>query len=171
MVLAELSLAIAAVKGVGEAIDAAKSVAEVAGALDNALSLNDKIIKNNQSSKPKGATEKKIEKQLGKYSENTTGESTSLAAIVQEETDSIALRREIHALGLKLDSRWGNGTFDRILDIRKKRIAKQERLEYEHEQRLIAQAKARKKFWMEVLKGFALIGFLSLFAWFAFLNY
>ena len=170
MVLAELSLAIAAVKGVGEAIDAAKSVAEVAGALDNALNLSDKA-KKDVPLKPIGKTEQIVSQKLGKFEDNTSGESTNLGAIVQEVTDAEALKREMYSLKIKLDNKWGPGTWDKILAIRAKRIAKQNRLEYEHEQRLIAQAKARKKFWMEVLKGLALIGFLSLFAWFAFLNY
>ena len=58
MVLAELSLAIAAVKGVGELIDSAKSVAEVASSLDSALNLSDRA-KKKESAKPKEYLQKK----------------------------------------------------------------------------------------------------------------
>jgi len=66
MVLAELSLAIGAVKAVGELIDSASSIAEVAGKLDTALNLSDKA-KKATPAKAKGKTEKQIQQQLDKY--------------------------------------------------------------------------------------------------------
>ena len=160
MVLAELSLAIAAVKGVGELIDSAKSVAEVASSLDSALNLSDKA-KKKESAKPKGKTETRINKQLEKFEDNTDGESTNLGAIVQEVTDAKALKIELWRLGVKLDVKWGEGTWDKILEIRRKRLEKQERLEYEHEQRILAIKRQRKEFWLEVGKGILLVLVLS----------
>jgi hypothetical protein len=160
MVLAELSLAIAAVKGVGELIDSAKSVAEVASSLDSALNLSDKA-KKKESAKPKGKTETRINKQLEKFEDNTDGESTNLGAIVQEVTDAKALKIELWRLGVKLDVKWGEGTWDKILEIRRKRLEKQERLEYEHQQRILATKRQRKEFWLEVGKGILLVLVLS----------
>ena len=160
MVLAELSLAIAAVKGVGELIDSAKSVAEVASSLDSALNLSDKA-KKKESAKPKGKTETRINKQLEKFEDNTDGESTNLGAIVQEVTDAKALKIELWRLGVKLDVKWGEGTWDKILEIRRKRLEKQERLEYEHQQRILAIKRQRKEFWLEVGKGILLVLVLS----------
>ena len=160
MVLAELSMAIAAVKGVGELIDSAKSVAEVASSLDSALNLSDKA-KKKESAKPKGKTETRINKQLEKFEDNTDGESTNLGAIVQEVTDAKALKIELWRLGVKLDVKWGEGTWDKILEIRRKRLEKQERLEYEHQQRILATKRQRKEFWLEVGKGILLVLVLS----------
>ena len=160
MVLAELSLAIAAVKGVGELIDSAKSVAEVASSLDSALNLSDKA-KKKESAKPKGKTETRINRQLEQFEDNTDGESTNLGAIVQEVTDAKALKIELWRLGVKLDVKWGEGTWDKILEIRRKRLEKQERLEYEHEQRILATKRQRKEFWLEVGKGILLVLVLS----------
>jgi hypothetical protein len=160
MVLAELSLAIAAVKGVGELIDSAKSVAEVASSLDSALNLSDKA-KKKEAAKPKGKTETRINKQLEKFEDNTDGESTNLGAIVQEVTDAKALKIELWRLGVKLDVKWGEGTWDKILEIRRKRLEKQERLEYEHQQRILATKRQRKEFWLEVGKGILLVLVLS----------
>ena len=160
MVLAELSLAIAAVKGVGELIDSAKSVAEVASSLDSALNLSDKA-KKKEAAKPKGKTETRINKQLEKFEDNTDGESTNLGAIVQEVTDAKALKIELWRLGVKLDVKWGEGTWDKILEIRRKRLEKQERLEYEHQQRILAIKRQRKEFWLEVGKGILLVLVLS----------
>ena len=160
MVLAELSLAIAAVKGVGELIDSAKSVAEVASSLDSALNLSDKA-KKKEAAKPKGKTETRINKQLEKFEDNTDGESTNLGAIVQEVTDAKALKIELYRLGTKLDVKWGEGTWDKILEIRRKRLEKQERLEYEHQQRILATKRQRKEFWLEVGKGILLVLVLS----------
>ena len=160
MVLVELSLAIAAVKGVGELIDSAKSVAEVASSLDSALNLSDKA-KKKEAAKPKGKTETRINKQLEKFEDNTDGESTNLGAIVQEVTDAKALKIELWRLGVKLDVKWGEGTWDKILEIRRKRLEKQERLEYEHQQRILAIKRQRKEFWLEVGKGILLVLVLS----------
>tara|TARA_R100000781_G_scaffold53762_1_gene35150 strand:- start:3836 stop:4339 length:504 start_codon:yes stop_codon:yes gene_type:complete len=167
MVLAELSLAIAAVKGVGEAIDAAKSIAEVAGQLDKALNLTDKA----EKIRPKGKTEVRVNKKLEQFEDNTDGESTNLGAIIQEVSDEENLKNELYRIGTKLDVKFGPGTWDKIKEIRRKRLEKQERLEYEAEQREIARALARKKFWLEVLKVVALVASISLFTYWLSLYY
>jgi hypothetical protein len=159
MVLAELSLAIAAVKGVGELIDSAKSVAEVASSLDSALNLSDRA-KKKEVTKPKGKNERIVQQKLDKY-DNTEGESTNLGAIVQEVTDAKALKIELWRLGVKLDVKWGEGTWDKILEIRRKRLEKQEQLEYEHHQRILAAKKQRKEFWIEIGKGMLLVATMS----------
>ena len=146
MVLAELSLAIAAVKGVGELIDSAKSVAEVASSLDSALNLSDRA-KKKESAKPKGKTETRINKHLEQFEDNTNGESTNLGAIVQEVTDAKALKIELYRLG----------TWDKILEIRRKRIEKQEQLKYERQNQIRETKKARKLFYIEIGKGVLLV--------------
>lgn len=162
MVLAELSLAIAAIKGVGEAIDAAKSVAEVASQLDNALNLTEKA-KKTAPAKPAGKHERIVQQKLDKY-DNTDGESTNLGAIVQEVTDAKALKIELYRLGTKLDVKWGHGTWDKILEIRRKRLEKQESLKYERQRQLQELQKERKRFWMEMLKVLGLLITLTAFA-------
>jgi hypothetical protein len=156
MVLAELSLAIAAVKGVGELIDSAKSVAEVASSLDSALNLSDRA-KRKERAKPKGKTETRINKHLEQFEDNTDGESTNLGAIVQEVTDAKALKIELWRLGVKLDVKWGEGTWDKILEIRRKRIEKQEQLKYERQNQIRETKKARKLFYIEIGKGVLLV--------------
>ena len=162
MVLAEISLAVAAVKGVSEAIDAAKSVAEVAGQLDNALNLTEKA-KKKPPAKPLGKHERIVQQKLDKY-DNTDGESTNLGAIVQEVTDAKALKNELWGLGVKLDVKWGKGTWDKILSIRAKRLAKQKQLEQDHKDYLKELQKERKRFWMEMLKVLGLLMTLTAFA-------
>ena len=156
MVLAELSLAIAAVKGVGELIDSAKSVAEVASSLDSALNLSDRA-KKKEKAKPKGKTETRINKHLEQFEDNTDGESTNLGAIVQEVTDAKALNNELWRLGVRLDVKWGEGTWDKILEIRRKRIEKQEQLKYERQNQIRETKKARKLFYIEIGKGVLLV--------------
>ena len=162
MVLVELSLAIAAVKSVGEAVDSVKSIAQIAGQLEDALNLTEKA-KKNAPAKPTGKHESIVQQKLDKY-DNTDGESTELGAIVQEVTDAKALRNELWRLGVKLDVKWGAGTWDKILEIRKKRLEKQKRLEEEHKERLLEIQKERKRFWMEMLKVLGLLITLTAFA-------
>jgi hypothetical protein len=170
MVLAELSLAIAAVKGVGELIDSAKSVAEVASSLDSALNLSDKA-KKKEAAKPKGKTEIRINKHLEQFEDNTDGESTNLGAIVQEVTDAKALNNELWRLGVRLDVKWGKGTWDKILDIRAKRLAKQKQLEQDHQDKLKQLQEERKKFWLEMLKVLGLLLTFTAFSYWLMQNY
>ena len=162
MVLAELSLAIGAVKAVGELIDSASSIAEVAGKLDTALNLSDKA-KKATPAKAKGKTEIQIQQQLDKY-DNTDGESTNLGAIVQEVTDAKTLKHELYRMGTKLDIKFGRGTWDKILEIRAKRLEKQKQLEQDHRDRLKELQEERKRFWMEMLKVIGLLVTLTVFA-------
>ena len=158
MVLAEISLAIGAVKAVGEAVDSAKSLLEIAGLLDEAFELNDRV---KETKKPKGATEVILESKLNKFEDNTDGTSTSFAAIAQEVTDSKALKNELFRLKIRLNNKWGPDTYDTIINTRKKRIEQQERLEYEHRQLLRERKKARKHFLIEILKAVGLLLFVS----------
>ena len=160
--LGELSLAISAIKGVGELINSAGSIADIAGKLDDALNLTEKARKN-APAKPIGKTQKNIQQKLDKY-DNTDGESTNLGAIVQEYSDSKALQNELYLLGASLNRKFGEGTWDKILDIRKKRLEKQKRLEEEHKERLLEIQKERKRFWMEMLKVLGLLITLTAFA-------
>ena len=159
MVLAELSLAIGAVKAVGELIDSAGSIAEVAGKLDTALNLSDRV-KKTTPVKAKGKTERQIQQQLDKY-DNTDGESTSLGAIVQEVTDAKTLAHQLYRLGTKLDIKFGEGTWDKILEIRRKRLEKQERIRYERQNQIREAKKARKLFYIEIGKGVLLVTTVS----------
>jgi|TARA_R110000765_G_scaffold6570_2_gene20212 hypothetical protein len=163
MVLAELSIAISAVKGLGELIDSAKSIAEVAGKLDEALALSDRA-KKSAPTKAKGKTERQIEQQLEKF-DNTSGESTDLGAIVQEYTDAASLKHELYRIGTKLDVKFGSGTWDKILEIRKKRLAKQEKSEQDHRERLKELQEERKRFWLELLKVLGLLITLTFFSY------
>jgi hypothetical protein len=156
--IAELTLAISAVKSVGQAIDSAKSLIEVAGQLDEAFTLTDKA---KRTKKPKGATEVLLEDRLGKFEGNTDGESTSFAAIAQEVTDAKALTNELFRLKTRLDLKWGPGTYNQIIDTRNERLEKQERLKYEHQQLLRQRKKDRKHFYLEMLKGIGLLLFIA----------
>ena len=158
MVLAEISLAIGAVKAVGSAIESAKSLVEVAGQLDRVFSLADQV---EQKPHTKGATESKIEHRLGKFEHHSTGEDTSFAGIAQEIVDAKALRNELYTLKIQLNNKWGPDTYDTIINTRKKRLEKQEKLEYEHRQLLHERKVARKKFWLEMLKVGGLVLFVS----------
>jgi hypothetical protein len=161
MVLVEISLAVAAVKSVSEAIHAAKTVSDIAGKLDDALNLTEKA-KKNAPAKPIGKTQKNIQQKLDKY-DNTDGESTNLGAIVKEYSDSKALQNELYLLGCSLNRKFGEGTWDKILDIRAKRLAKQKELEQDRKNKLKELQEERKRFWLEILKVLGLLITLTAF--------
>ena len=107
------SLAIAAIKGVGELINSAGSIADIASKLDDALNLTEKA-KKNAPAKPIGKTQKNIQQKLDKY-DNTDGESTNLGAIVQQYSDEKKMQNELYLLGCSLNRKFGEGTWDKIL--------------------------------------------------------
>ena len=82
---------------------------------------------------------------------------------MQEVTDAKALQQELYRLGTKLDVKWGRGTWDKILEIRKKRLEKQKKLEQEHRDRLKELQEERKRFWLEILKVLGLLITLTAF--------
>ena len=104
------------------------------------------------------------EQQLEKF-DNTSGESTDLGAIVQEYTDAASLKHELYRIGTKLDVKFGSGTWDKILEIRKKRLAKQEKSEQDHRERLKELQEERKRFWLELLKVLGLLVTLTFFSY------
>ena len=167
--LGELSLAISAIKGVGELINSAGSIADIAGKLDDALNLTEKA-KKNAPAKPIGKTQKNIQQKLDKY-DNTDGESTNLGAIVQEYSDSKALQNELYLLGASLNRKFGEGTWDKILDIREKRIAKQKRVAESKRERLIELQEERKRFYFEILKVIGLLFVFTAFSYWLMQNY
>ena len=169
MVLAELSLAIAAIKGVGELINSAGSIADIASKLDDALNLTEKA-KKNAPAKPIGKTQKNIQQKLDKY-DNTDGESTNLGAIVQQYSDEKKMQNELYLLGCSLNRKFGEGTWDKILDIRAKRLAKQKQLEQDHRDKLKELQEERKKFWLEILKVLGLLLMFTAFSYWLMQNY
>ena len=72
-------------------------------------------------------------------------------------TDAKALNNELWRLGVRLDVKWGEGTWDKILEIRRKRIEKQEQLKYERQNQIRETKKARKLFYIEISKGVLLV--------------
>lgn len=169
MVLAELSLAISAIKGVGDLINSASSIADIAGKLDDALNLTEKA-KKNAPAKPIGKTQKNIQQKLDKY-DNTDGESTNLGAIVQQYSDEKKLQNEIYLLGVSMNRKFGEGTWDKILEIRAKRLAKQKQLEQDHRDKLKQLQEERKKFWLEILKVLGLLLMFTAFSYWLMQNY
>jgi len=152
MVLAEISLAIGAVKTLSEAIDGAKSLNQIASQLDKCFSLTNDI----PLEKPKGKTEKHIQQKLDQY-DNTSEESTDLGAITQEILDKKALRNELFRIKTKIDIKWGPGTWDTIIKTKVERLEKQKRIRYEKQRQLQEEKKARKLFYIEIGKGLLLV--------------
>ena len=66
-------------------------------------------------------------------------------------------------MGTKLDVKFGRGTWDKILEIRAKRLAKQKQLEQDHRDQLKELQKQRKHFWMETLKVLGLLISFTIF--------
>jgi hypothetical protein len=67
-------------------------------------------------------------------------------------------------MGTKLDVKFGRGTWDKILEIRAKRLAKQKQLEQDHRDKLKELQEERKRFWLEMLKVIGLLATLTVFA-------
>ena len=170
MVLAEISLAIAAVKSVGGAIDSAKTLMEISGQLDKAFSLTSQV-EDTTPNKPKGQTQARIEQNLEKFEDNTDGQSTSFAAIAQEVTDAKALKMALYTLKIKLNNKWGPDTYDTIIKLREERLERAAKARSAFAQRQREIKKKRKHFFFEMLKAIGLIIAVSGMFWWLMQNY
>ena len=166
MVIAEISLAIGAVKAVGQAIDGAKSIVEIANQLDKCFSLADQV----KHTKPKGKTSARIEQKLNKF-DNSTGESTEFSDIVQEVTDAKALQFEMFRLKTKLNLKWGPDTWDTIINTRNERLRKAKEIREEHIEEMREIKKIHKQLFFEALKAIGLIFIITGFGWWLMQNY
>ena len=168
MPIAEIGLAISALKGLSEIVESGKSLLECAQTIDKCLSLSEKAEK--KLPKKKGATQKNVESSLEEFDQGDP-ESTNLGDIVGELEAQKKLQAALYRVGRLLDNRYGEGTWDMILKTRQDRLARRDKLEREFEAKAAAKRKAQKRFFIEIGKAILIIAVVTLFIWWLFRYY
>tara|TARA_R100001443_G_scaffold6620_1_gene15516 strand:- start:1398 stop:1940 length:543 start_codon:yes stop_codon:yes gene_type:complete len=131
------------------ALETAEDVQGIAGHLDNLFEQKDKVEQHvaDAKNKPQSAMQKAI-------AEKTDGDNsdTSLSAITAEVLERKKLDRAILNLSIAINSKFGEGTFDQILQLREERLKEKKAQEEKAKAYLAKKRKKDKIFWDSVWK-------------------
>ena len=150
-ILAGIALAKSAVSGIKSAIDTAKDVNDIAHHIDDLFKGQDQLKKKvakDKKSKPKSKLRAMFTKKMGE-DEN---DDLSVGAVATMVLEQKKLDREILNLGIRIDNKFGRGTWTEILETRKKLIEEHEK-QLEIQKALDKQhAKESDEFWSKIWK-------------------
>jgi len=150
-ILAGIALAKSAVSGIKSAIDTAKDVNDIAHHIDDLFKGQDQLKKKvakDKKSKPKSKLRAMFTKKMGE-DENDDLSVGAVATIVLEQKK---LDREILNLGIRIDNKFGQGTWTEILETRKKMIEEHNRQVKIQKELDKQHAKESNEFWSKVWK-------------------
>ena len=149
-ILAGIALAKSAVSGIKSAIDAAKDVNDIAHHIDDLFRGQDQLRKKvakDKKSKPKS----KMRSMFSRKMQEDEDDDLSVGAVATMVLEQKKMDREILNLGIRIDNKFGLGTWDEILTTRKKlleehkaKVAKQKKIDRIHSEK-------SDEFWSNVL--------------------
>jgi hypothetical protein len=149
-ILAGISLAKSAVSGIKSAIDAAKDVNDIAHHIDDLFRGQDQIRKKvakDKKSKPKS----KMRSMFSRKMQEDEDDDLSVGAVATMVLEQKKMDREILNLGIRIDNKFGRGTWDeimttreRLLEEHKLKVAKQKKIDRIHSEK-------SDEFWSNVL--------------------
>ena len=119
-ILAGIALAKSAVSGIKSMIDTANDVNDIAHHIDNLFKSRDQvkrdINKNKNAKKPKS----KMRAMFNKKMNEDEDDDLSVGAVATMVLEQKKMDREIMNLGIRIDNKFGEGTWTEILETRKK---------------------------------------------------
>ena len=141
-ILAGIALAKSAVSGIKSMIDTANDVGDIAHHIDNLFKSRDQVkrdIHKNQNKKPKSKMRSMFTKTTGEDEDD----DLSVGAVATMVLEQKKMDREILNLGIRIDNKFGEGTWTEILETRKRMIE-------EHNKQVQAQKELDKQHDIEV---------------------
>ena len=141
-ILAGIALAKSAVSGIKSMIDTANDVSDIAHHIDDLFKSRDQVkrdIHKNQNKKPQS----KMRAMFNRKMHEDEDDDLSVGAVATMVLEQKKMDREILNLGIRIDNKFGEGTWDEILETRKKMIA-------EHKKQVEAQKEMDKQHDIEV---------------------
>ena len=120
-ILAGIALAKSAVSGIKGMLDTANDVNDIAHHIDNLFKSRDQVkrdIHKNQNKKPKS----KMRSMFNKKMHEDEDDDLSVGAVATMVLEQKKMDREIMNLGIRIDNKFGEGTWTEILETRKKMI-------------------------------------------------
>ena len=118
-ILAGLALAKSAVSGIKSMIDTANDVSDIAHHIDDLFKSRDQVkrdIHKNQNKKPQS----KMRAMFNRKMHEDEDDDLSVGAVATMVLEQKKMDREILNLGIRIDNKFGEGTWDEILETRKK---------------------------------------------------
>jgi len=171
-ILAGIALAKSAVSGIKSMIDTANDVSDIAHHIDDLFKSRDQVkrdIHKNQNKKPKSKMRAMFNRKMHEDEED----ELSVGAVATMVLEQKKMDREIMNLGIRIDNKFGEGTWTEILETRKKMIE-------EHNKQVQAQKELDKQhdievhdFWIKVWTWtwqltFVITAVLALWGWLAY---
>ena len=141
-ILAGIALAKSAVSGIKSAIDTAKDVNDIAHHIDDLFRGQDQLRKKvakDKKTNPKSKMRSMFSRKMGEDEDD----DLSVGAVATMVLEQKKMDREILNLGIRIDNKFGEGTWTEILETRKKMIA-------EHKKQVEAQKEMDKQHDIEV---------------------
>jgi hypothetical protein len=160
-ILAGIALAKSSVTAVKSVISTCKDINELSHHLDDLFKGHDQIKKDQVK---KGNKEWNIYL-TGKFKDEQEDEGSSLSDVTAEVIEQKQIEEQMKSMRNMLNKRFGQNTWDEILELRKKRI---EEAKIRRKKR-IAEAKESGRFWkkvmIEISKGIGIISLIFLMYW------
>jgi hypothetical protein len=148
-----------AIAGAKKLVETAGDLKEIVGGIDNLLSAQE--TKPPKKKKPKSRMQQILRMRSG---DEDYDDETSISSVANDVLEARQQEAAIASLKKEIDRKWGQGTWDSIVDEREKRVAAKAEKKKKAKAAAAAKASEDKAFWDTVyhwmLEGFKLIGVL-----------
>jgi hypothetical protein len=138
---ATIGMAITAARA---AVGAAKQIQSVGHALDGVFSAHEQHKKKKAKKKPKTRMQQVLRMRSG---DEDYDDETSISAVANQVLEEKQNRLELESLAREIDKKWGKGTWQQILQQRKRLLAEKAAAEQLAKENALKKKKADKIFW------------------------
>jgi hypothetical protein len=138
----------AAISGVRTAIGAAKNIQSIGHSLDGLFKAQEEHKKKKQKAKPSTRMQQVLRMRAG---DEGYDDDTSISAVANQVLEEKKTQAAIASLAKEIDRKWGRGTWNQILQQRKKLLAERAAADQLAKENALKKAKADKIFWHKVL--------------------
>ena len=143
-----ISATIAVIAAAKQAVDTAQNIKEIGGSLEKLFSSHENTHKPKEKKKPKTRMQQVLRMRSG---DEDYDDDTSISAVanqvLEEKQKALALKN----LASEIDKKWGRGTWEQIVNQRKKRLGQKTAADQIAKENALQKAKADKIFWHKVL--------------------
>jgi hypothetical protein len=153
-----IAASIAAVK---TAIGAAKNIQSIGHSLDGLFKAQEEHKKKKAKAKPSTRMQQVLRMRAG---DEGYDDDTSISAVANQVLEEKKTQAAIASLAKEIDRKWGRGTWDQILQQRKKLLAERAAADQLAKENALRKAKADKIFWHKVLVETGKVFLVLLFA-------
>jgi hypothetical protein len=149
-----------AIAGAKKLVETAGDLKEIVSGIDNLLSVQE--AKPQKKKKPKTRMQQILRMRSG---DEDYDDETSISSVANDVLEARQQEAAIASLKKEIDRKWGQGTWDSIVDEREKRVAAKAEKQKKAKAAAAAKASEDKAFWDSVynwmLEGFKLVGVLA----------